>query len=396
MGKLTALTVKSAKKPGRYIDGQGLMLVVKESGARSWQLRIQANGKRRDIGLGSASNVTLSDARQKAAETRNKILAGIDPVADKKASESPKTAKMTFREAAQALHEERKGDWRNGKHREQWLSSLTTYAFPSIGDEFVENVTAPQIKALLLPIWQEKPETARRVMQRVGTVLDWAYANGDRATEAPMRSIRAGLPRQNDSGEHFPSMPYDQVGDFMAEIAKSETSGRLALQFLILTAARSGEVRGATWQEIDLQSALWIIPAERMKAKKEHVVPLSDSALHILKIAGSLRKGTAPNEPVFPGLKYRPLSDMTLTKVLRTTVSEHWTVHGFRSSFRDWAAELTNFPSEVAETALAHAIPNKVVAAYRRTNFLEKRREMMAQWASYLLSSPPNLPNSAS
>lgn len=387
MGKLTAMAVKAAKRPGRYIDGQGLMLVVKESGARSWQLRIQVEGKRRDFGLGSLSEVTLSEARERALETRKKIRAGWDPSQDKTASTSLKTQIKAFREIAAALHDERKGDWRNKKHKEQWLSSLKAYAFPYIGDVSVEDIAGPQIRDLLLPIWQEKPETARRVMQRVGKVLDWAYANGLRTTEAPLRSVRAGLPRQLKSADHFAAMPYEQVGSFIKKLAENDTVGRLALRFLIFTAARSGEVRGATWGEVDLERGLWTVPAERMKAKKEHVVPLSKPALDVLKIAAALRTSRAADEPLFPGMKGGALSDMTLTKVLRTVSDEQWTVHGFRSSFRDWAAERTSFSSEVAETALAHAIPNKVVAAYRRTNFLEKRQEMMAQWAAYLLPS---------
>lgn len=385
MGKLNVMAVRAAKEAGRYVDGQGLMLVVKPSGARSWQLRIQFDGKRRDIGLGSAIDVSLAEAREKASEARKLVRQGIDPVEAKKASKRLAAQIMTFEQAALALHDERKEYWRNDKHREQWISTLRSYAFPGFGSETVDKVSSAQVREALLPIWQSKPETARRVLQRVGTVLDWAHAKGERQFEAPLRSIRAGLPRQLKTAEHFASMPHVSVAGLMTVLKQSDTPGRLALRFLILTAARSGEVRGATWSEIDTAKALWTIPASRMKAKKEHVVPLAPAALEILELALSLRKTASPDECVFPGLRGQPLSDMTLTKVLRMTAKTKWTVHGFRSSFRDWAAESTTFPSEVAETALAHTIPNKVEAAYRRTNFLEKRKEMMAQWADYII-----------
>lgn len=386
MGKLTVVAVKAARDPGRYVDGQGLMLVVKESGARSWQLRIQSNGKRRDIGLGSASAITLAEARERASETRKQVRAGVDPVEAKKDSRRILDALPTFREAAEALHTERAADWRNVKHRAQWLSTLQTYAFPTIGDRPVDKITVADIRDLLVPIWQSKPETARRTLQRIGTVLDWSHAKGHRATEAPMRSIRAGLPRQPKIREHLASLPHTQVAGLMGKLCNVETAGRLALRFTILTAARSGEVRGATWEEIDLEQAIWTVPAARMKAGREHVVPLSVAAMKVLTVAAGLRKGVA-SEPVFPGLRGRPLSDMTLAKALRTEIGGDWTVHGFRSSFRDWVEECTSFKGEIAEAALAHTIPNKVEAAYRRTNYLEARRELMRMWAEYASSA---------
>jgi integrase len=383
MSKLTVLKVRSATDPGRYQDGQGLMLVVKESGSRSWQLRIQAHGRRRDIGLGSADTVTLAQAREKAAETRQQVRAGQDPVEVKRASRRILATLPSFETAALVVHNERKDGWKNKKHQAQWLSTLESFAFPSIGALTIDKVTAGHVRDLLLPIWQSKPETARRVLQRIGTVLDWGHAQGHRSSEAPMRSIRIGLPRQSSEAKHFAALPYVRAAELMRQLGESDTAGRLALQFLILTAARSGEVRGATWDEIDQAEKVWRVPAERMKAKKEHVVPLSPAALRILEVAASLRKASG-DQCVFQGPSGNALSDMTLTKVLRTAIGERWTVHGFRSSFRDWAAEETTFPSEVAEKALAHAPPNKVIAAYRRTDFLEKRRELMADWSSYL------------
>ena len=245
MGQLTALSVKAATKPGRYSDGDGLILVVKSAGARSWVLRAQVDGKRRDFGLGSASTVTLAEARDLAEESRKLYRKGVDPVAAKRAERLARQTIPTFRVAAKAAHEERKSGWRNDKHRAQWLSTLEAYAFPSIGDVQVNEIEGSMIRDLLLPIWLEKPETARRVRQRVGVVLDWAHAKGYRTSEAPMRSISKGLPKQPRKDGHFAALAYDAAPAFMAKLAERESVGRLALQFLILTAARSGEVRGA-------------------------------------------------------------------------------------------------------------------------------------------------------
>lgn len=384
MGKLTALAVKAAKEPGRYQDGQGLMLLVKPSGARSWLLRIQAAGKRRDFGLGSANEVGLSEARERASETRRLVRAGVDPVSAKRLSQAITAAIPTFREAAKAAHEDHKGGWRNKKHKDQWLSTLTTYAFPTIGDVRVDQIDGPMISNLLLPIWLTIPETSRRVRQRVAAVLDWAHGKGFRASEAPTRSISKVLPRQPKNDGHFAALPYAEVPTLMAKLAKDESVGRLALRFLILTAARSGEVRGATWEEIDLEQRVWTVPAVRMKAGKAHAVPLSDDALVVLEVATKARTGKS-GEPVFPGLRGKPLSDMTILKVLRTANSGKATVHGFRSGFRDWAAECSSVPGEVVEAALAHTNTNRVEAAYRRTNYLEKRRGLMNDWAKFLM-----------
>jgi integrase len=390
MGKLTVLSVKASKLPGRYQDGDGLMLVVKPSGSRSWMLRLQAEGRRRDFGLGSASHVSLGEAREKADEVRRLYKGGVDPVEARRAAKAAKITIPTFREAAKTAHGEHKGGWRNEKHKAQWISSLEAYAFPSIGDERVDRVDGPMIRDLLLAIWLDKPETARRVRQRIGAVLDWAHAKGFRATEAPMRSIGKGLPRQPKKDRHHAALPYADVPALIGKLAKAESVGRLALQFLIFTAARSGEVRGATWEEIDLESNVWTVPAERMKAGKAHMVPLSPKALAVLEIAKKSRKGKA-GEPVFPGLRHKPMSDMTLSKVLHTATNQAATVHGFRSSFRDWAAECTGTAGDVVEAALAHTIESRVEAAYRRTNYLEKRRLLMDAWASYLSDTAANV-----
>jgi integrase len=379
------MKVKAIKEPGRYSDGKGLMLYVKEGGRKSWVLRAQVNGKRRDFGLGSADDVSLSAARDKADAIRREYRDGVDPIAKRRAAKAAAAKVPTFRMAAELAYGEQKAAWRNAKHRAQWLSSMEAYAFPHIGDQPVNQVDGPAIRDLLAEIWLSKPETARRVRQRVGAVLDWAYAKGLREAEAPMRSVTKGLPRQPKRDSHFEALPYPATPALMAQLAESESIGRLALRFLILTAARSGEVRLATWEEIDTEAKLWTLPGERMKAGKTHVVPLSDHAVSIVERLRGL--GGTGELPIFPGKAGKPISDMTLTKVLRTAIGGTATVHGFRSTFRDWAAEQTAYPGEVVEAALAHAVRSKVEAAYRRTNYLDKRRLLMHDWANFLVSS---------
>ena len=380
---LTAIKAKSLKEPGRYTDGRGLMLYVKASGSKSWVLRLTINGKRRDIGLGSFDDVPLAAARDRADELRAVARSGKDPL---QKEEKAECTPMTFREAAKASHEERKPGWRNAKHRAQWLSSLETYAYPFIGDLPVADVDGPAIRDLLARIWLSKPETARRVRQRIGAVLDWAYAKGMRSSEAPIRSISKGLPRQPKKDKHFAALPYVEAPALMTKLCESSTIGRLALRFLILNASRSGEVRKAQWKEIDRNKAVWTVPPHNSKTGKEHIVPLTPPAISILNELAEAY-GEEADSIIFPGKGGKPMSDMTLMKVFRTSYPGKYTVHGFRSTFRDWAAEQTDFAGEVVEAALAHTIPNKVEAAYRRTNFLEKRRMLMNEWAAFLLPS---------
>lgn len=381
MGQLTAIKVKSLTEPGRYVDGDGLMLNIAPGGAKSWMLRARIDGKRRDIGLGSLKVLTLAEARVKAAEVRRQIAQGIDPVAEKKKVADPVP---TFREAALAVHEEHKAAWKNGKHQDQWINTLTTYAFPALGDKLVTDIEGPAIRDVLAPIWLAKPETARRVRQRIGAVLDWSYAKGYRPSEAPTRSLSRGLPRQPRKDGHFAAMPWPEIPAFIQRLRERVSVGRVALEALILTAARSGEIRGATWDEVDLEAGLWSVPAERMKMGRPHHVPLAPETIETFRRAEAFR---APcTDLVFPGQQLkRPLSDMTLTKALRDFGLEV-TVHGFRSAFRDWVAEETNYPGEVAEAALAHTVANKVEAAYRRTDYLEKRRALMREWAAFCMS----------
>ncbi|MFM5885409.1 MAG: tyrosine-type recombinase/integrase [Novosphingobium sp.] len=378
MGQLTATKIKTLTEPGRYIDGDGLMMEIAPGGSRSWKLRVRVDGKRRDFGLGSLSIVTLTEAREKAREYRRLIAQGVDPVAEKKKEEIVIPA---FRAAAEQVHAEHKASWKNGKHQAQWITTLETYAYPYIGDRLVNDIEGPQIRKALLPIWLSKPETARRVRQRIGAVLDWAYVNGLRDSEAPMRSLSKGLPRQPKDDGHFAALPYTEIPAFIAKLRERSSVGRVAMEVLILTAARSGEIRGAAWSEFELDKAMWSIPATRMKMGRPHFVHLAPQVLEALERAKAF---SAPcTDLVFPGMKLKtPMSDMTLLKILRD-MEAGVTVHGFRSAFRDWVADKTDYPGEVAEAALAHANSNKVEAAYRRTDFLEKWKALMADWAAF-------------
>lgn len=377
MGRLSATAVKAAKTPGRYGDGDGLYLLIGPTGARSWVCRVQKEGKRRDIGLGSVKKVSLALARERAFKVRSQIEAGIDPIAERR----KEAGIPTFREAAALVFAENKKNWRNAKHRDQWLSTLTAYAFPHFGDVSVAQVDGPHVRDALVAIWLDKPETARRVRQRIVTVIDWAIAKGYRSLPLALAAMNKSLPRVKAKAAHHSALDYAQVPGFVTRLRERESVGRIAFEALILTAARSGEIRLAVWDEIDLDAKLWTIPAERMKAGREHVVPLSDAAVRIFTKASTFRH--AASELVFPGTKpEKPLSDMTLTKICRDMEIKA-VPHGFRSSFRDWVAEATDFDGDIAEMALAHAIENKVEAAYRRGNLLEKRRLLMEAWGQY-------------
>jgi integrase len=382
MSKLTAVAIRNLKEPGRYSDGEGLILKFVGPGKGSWIMRVQAGGKRRDIGIGSLAVVSLGEARELAREIRKQMKAGIDVLAERK---KERLEIPTFRAAATLVHAEHKAAWKNGKHQAQWINTLESYVFPALGDKLVSQIEGPAIRDVLAPIWLTKPETARRVRQRIVAVLDWSCAKGFREAEAPMRSVMRGLPRQPKKHGHFEAMPFRELPDFLVWLRERLSVGRIALEFLILTAARSGEVRGCCWGELDLARKVWTIPTDRMKAGKVHVVPLSDGALGVLERARMFE--SAFSDLVFPGQNpRRQMSDMTLLKILRDK-DLGCTVHGFRSCFRDWVAEDTDFQGEVAEAALAHAIPNKVEAAYRRTDFFEKRKALMADWSDFCAGS---------
>lgn len=373
---LTPAKVRSTTVPGRHADGNGLYLVVDPNGTKRWLLRTVIRGRRRDIGLGSVRLVSLADAREQATDLRSAARAGEDPIEARRAA---KRIAPTFRIAAAQVHQAYAGGWRNGKHAAQWLATLEQYAFPALGDRPVNGISTSDIVRVLSPIWLAKPETARRVRQRLKTVFDWARAAGFVIAENPVDGVAKGLPRHRISRKHHAALPYTQVADFVERLRKSNAGEtvRLAFEYLVLTAGRTGEIIGAQWSEIDLDGRVWTVPATRMKAHREHRVPLSNRAVEILQRAKLL---AGKSTFVFPGASPNaPISNMALLMLLRR-MGEKITAHGFRSSFRDWAAETTNFSREVCEMALAHTVKDKVEAAYRRGDLFEKRRELMAAW----------------
>lgn len=375
---LTALRVKNAK-PGRHVDGRGLCLVVKDSGARTWVLRMQRHGRRRDYGLGSALDVTLAEAREAATVLRRQVHAGADPIAER---HKARKLAPSFEAAARDCYEALREGWKNRRHA-NWISSFENHVFPVIGTKPVDTVDSAAVVEVLSSIWLEIPDTARRILQRIGTVLDFAHIKGWRAEETALRSVRRGLPRQVDKAGHLAAMPFVDVPALMAKLAAaSPTTGRDALRFTIYSAVRSNETRFAVWTEFDLSKCIWTIPGDRMKAGETHIVPLSPPAVVLLRKRWEERG--SDTGLVFSADGEKPISDMTMTKLLRDDGIKGVTVHGFRSAFTDWAAEKTRYPKEVADQALAHKLPNRVEAAYRRTDFFDKRRSLMARWAEYL------------
>ena len=386
---LTALRVKNAK-PGRHVDGRGLCLLVKDSGARTWVLRMQRQGKRRDYGLGSALDVSLAEARDAAAALRRQVREGVDPVAERRKS---RKVVPGFETAARACYDAMKEGWKNQRHA-SWISSLENHVFPLIGTKPVDEVDSACVVEVLSPIWLDIADTARRVLQRIGAVLDFAHIKGWRAEETSLRSVRKGLPRQVDKGGHLEAMPYVDVPALMAKLAAaSPATGRDALRFTIYNAVRSNETRFAVWTEFDLDKGIWTIPGERMKAGETHVVPLSPPVVALLHKRWKER--ASDTGLVFSADGEKAISDMTMTKLLRDDGIKGVTVHGFRSAFTDWSSERTRFPKEVADKALAHKLPNKVEAAYRRTDFFEKRRSLMTRWAEYLDRIPTKVSKDA-
>lgn len=376
---LTPARVRQEKKPGRYADGNGLYLVVSDTGGRWWEWRGTVRGRGRVIrGVGSARIISLVDARETARSWRAMAREGADPKVER---DKALRETLTFEQAARKVHVEQiEPHNRNAKHRAQWINTLRDYAFPVIGSLPVEAVTQSDVLKVLAPVWNEKPETARRVRQRIRTVMDWARTAGHCEGVNPVEGVEKGLPRHRDKTAHFRALPYGELPALMQRLSAADGIASLALRFAILTGARSGEVRGATWAEIDLKERLWIVPAERMKAGVEHRVPLSDAALAVLEACKGLDL-----ELVFPSSKKGILSDMALTAVLKR-LEVPATVHGMRSTFRDWCEERTGAPHAVKEAALSHTVRNKVEAAYRRSDLLAKRRQLMDQWARFCLS----------
>lgn len=406
-GTVLPLTHKQCQnaKPGRHSDGGGLYLLVKPSGARSWVLRVQYRGMRRDFGIGSYTDkaaggelpierrklLTLTEARDKARAGRKLAKAGINPSAHWRALEEADRPAVTFEAATRDYHKHVSGSWRNGKHGKQWLATLELYAFPKLGRKPVDEIDASAIQSVLLPHWLTKGETMRRVRQRIGAVLDYSHSQGWREAEAPMRAVNQLMRSiKQPKGSNFAALPYADLPAFWQKLTTAEPSvGRLALRFLILTVARSGEVRQAKWSEIDFAEAEWRVPTTNTKTGRLHIVPLVPEAVAILEQMRDLFGGD-PNAQVFPGLKGKPLSDATLAKAFRTSGGGDYTVHGLRSTFRDWAAE-TGQPDAWAEAALSHGNPDKVEAAYKRTTFYAQRRgQLMPAWAAFV-HGPANL-----
>lgn len=400
--KLTLASVRTAK-PGRHVDGEGLCLEVAPTGGRSWILRVQVDGRRRDIGLGSVDVttklerrlsseaddeipildrrlLTLAEAREKAALLRKLAKAGRDPVAER---DKDRRAPPFFSEAVEKAHAEFK-DGLSEKEADAFLSSLKVHAIPALGKMRVDHIEANDIASALKPIWTTKPSMGRKVRRRIIKVLNYSKAKKWRPSEAPRDELSILLGKQRGKGGNFASMPYAETPAFFRQLNEgSETMGRLALMFVIATAARGGEVRQARWSQIDLKNKLWNRPAEIMKGGIAHSVTLNAAALAILERVAAYR-GKGEDPLLFPSPKGAVLSDMTVSKVMRDAKLP-FVPHGFRSSFRDWAAEkMPQIPDPVAEAALAHVVPDKVIAAYKRTNFIEMRRKLLERWGAFL------------
>lgn len=384
--RLSARGALAMKLPGLHADGNGLYLNITLSGAKSWRLIYRYSNKRCELGLGAYSSTTLAQARDEATKAKALLKAGIDPKAARRDDASQNSP--DFGAVATELIDGLEVGWRNPKHRQQWRNTLATYAAP-IWTKDVSKIDVNDLIGLLRPIWQTKPETASRVRGRIERVLDAAKVRGLRSGDNPARwrgNLSLLLPARKSKGQnqHHAAMPFDVVPEFLIRLRTRPATAARALEFTILTAARTSETLLATWSEIDLSAKVWTIAASRMKAGKIHRVPLSGAALGILALMAK-ENVASPNPYIFPGPKSdRPLSNMSMPMLLRRMEVSHATVHGFRSSFRDWAGEATQFPREVAEAALAHAVGSEVELAYRRGDALEKRREMMTAWADYL------------
>ena len=385
--KLNPGRLRNLTQAGVYGDGGGLYLQVRDAEHRSWIYRYTLYGKARWMGLGAFADVSLSEARQLAEATRKLVRQGVDPIDHRQAEETAKRAAArlnSFEEVADAYIKAHEASWRNDKHKQQWRNTLATYAGPVMGKMPVAKVDVAAVSRVLEPIWREKPETASRLRGRIESVLDFAAARGWRTGENPARwrgHLENLFPARAKIAavEHHAALPWQDVPAFLGELAAAKGIAALALRFLILTAARTGEVIGATWGEIDMTAKTWTIPAERMKARTEHRVPLSAGAVAILEAVKPFKRGD--DKPVFPSPSVGSLSNMTLAAVMKR-LKRAETVHGFRSSFRDWAAETTTWPREICEAALAHTIGG-VEAAYRRGDLFDKRRQLMTEWAVY-------------
>ncbi len=384
MAKLTVRKVEALKKPGEYGDGEGLFLLIGPTGSKSWVLRTMVHGKRRKYGLGGASVVGLAEAREKSRELRKVARSGGDP------NTIRKREALTFWDAAEKVHAQLVPTWRNAKHAKTWLSTVRTYAKPEFGDRPLHTVGTSDILGILSPIWTEKHETAKRLRQRLSTIFDWAKGAGHYPHENPCNGLKKALPTVRRRAEHMKAMNWQDIPDFMKQLAKRDGVSARTLEFIILTATRSGEARGAEWGEID--GDVWTVPGERMKRGLPHRVPLSEPAMRSLSAAKGLDANLCfPSPTKDKKGQVRQQSDMVFKALYRRMGVDGFTTHGFRSSFRDWASECAHAPREVAEAALSHATGSEVERAYARSDLIERRVELMEEWGRFCLKkTKPN------
>ncbi len=389
INKLSDRGIKAEKKQGRYADGNGLYLQVSRSGSKSWLFRFMLDKTPREMGLGSTSTVTLSEARVEALECKKGLREGVDPIKARNERleriKADNVGVLTFKKCAEEYLKAHSARWKSTRHAEIWKSSLKRFAYPSLGHLPVNTIERSQIMRALDPIWREKTETASRLRGRLENILDWATVQGLRKGENPARwkgHLDKLLPKPSElhKVKHFAALPYPEINSFMDKLREREANSAQALRLIILTATRSGEIRNAVWSEFDIKKALWTIPAERMKADKEHIIPLCAEAISIIQSQPRL----SGNDYLFSSPKSgKPLSDVVFKKLMERMKITGITTHGFRSTFRDWAAEKTSFPREVIENALAHQLKDKAEAAYFRSNLLDKRRDLMNKWADF-------------
>lgn len=388
MGKLTVKTVAALRKPGMHGDGDGLYLLVSKTGVRSWICRVTIHGKRKEIGLGAVDLVGLAEARSKSLEIRKLAKAGIDPLAEKRKLRGI----PSFAEAAKAVHAEHLPTWKNKKHAETWLATVEIYAVPAFGQKPIDKVTTGDVLAVLSPIWTEKHETAKRLRQRLATIFDWAKGKEYISRENPVNGTAKALPKVKAAKVHQPSMPWREVPAFMDDLATRPGVSARCLEFIIHTAARSGEARGARWDEIDFGEKVWNVPANRMKRGKPHRVPLSAEALAVLEEVKGLDPVLCFPSPTRGKSTFaKPLSDAVFKALFVRMEREGFTTHGFRSSFRDWCSESAKAPRELAEAALSHATGNAVEQAYARSDLAERRRPLMDKWGQFLIGTAGNV-----
>jgi len=372
--------VETLKAKGEYLDGSGLFLRITDGGSKSWYLRTTVHGRLKKIGLGSADHVSLAKAREEAAKLRAIARQGGDPSAERKRE------MLTFEEAARRVHAALLPTWRNQKHAETWLSTIENYACPEFGSRRIDTIGSADILAVLSPVWTKKPETAKRLKQRLSTVFDWAKGAGHYPHENPVNGVKRALPTVKRRPEHLAALPWREIPAFMSELRERSAVSARALEFIILTASRSGEVRGARWAELD--GDVWTVPGERMKRGLPHRVPLSDAALNVLERVRGLDGDLIFPSPLRRNEGHaRPLSVMGFKPLLARMGREGFTVHGFRSTFRDWCSESARVPREVAEAALSHATGNEVERAYARSDLLDQRRGLMKLWAAHVTGS---------